>query len=177
MGADGSFKPMALTPLVVMAPVPKLVWLARLTPAKEPVRKTPDTEPVVLSRLIRFVTDAEFCTRFVVPSGAAVTGSVELKTRVPVFKLMFGAPTNTLEPYVVVPVRMIVPPELLLTEFSLVEGLVPVVPLSVLLVCATAGSTKNPATRAAKRCRWRKDCISDFLPIAGLASNLFSRAF
>ena len=75
--------------MVLMVPVPKLAWLTRLTPAKE---------PVVLSRLIRFVTDAEFCTRVVVPSGAAVICSVELKTRVPVLKLRFGAPTNTLEP-------------------------------------------------------------------------------
>jgi hypothetical protein len=72
---------------------------------------------------------------------------------------------------------MSVPPELLLAEFSLVEGVVPVVPLSVLLVCAATGNTKNPATRAAKRCRWRKECISDFLPGAVLAGNLFSRAF
>jgi hypothetical protein len=75
--------------MILMVPIPKLAWLARLTP---------DKEPVVLSGLIRFVDVTEFRTRVVAPSGAAVNCSVELKTRVPVLKLRFGALTNPLEP-------------------------------------------------------------------------------
>ena len=94
VGADVSPKSKELPTLVVMVPIPKLLGLARVTPAKETV---PPPDLYVSFRLIRFVTVTEFCTRLVVPSGAAVTGSVELKTRVPVLKLMFGASTYPLE--------------------------------------------------------------------------------
>jgi hypothetical protein len=162
---------MELAPMVWM--VPKLVWLARVAPDQEPVSTSGLN---ILFRLIGFVTNAGFCAIVVAPLDAGVISGEPMISE-PGLRLRLDVIIDALELLDVAPVRMIVPPELLLTEFSLVEGLVPVVPLSVLLVCATAGSTKNPATRAAKRCRWRKDCISDFLPIAGLASNLFSRAF
>ena len=172
VGADVSLRTMEF-PLVVLM-VPKLVWLARIIPAEEPVSTS---ELNVLFSLIGSVTVPEFFTRPVAPPDAVVIGGVETMIREPVLRLRFDAVMVAIELVVVAPLSVSVPPEVLLAEFSGVKGGLPAVPSSGLLVCAATGSTKNPATSATMHCRWQKDGISDFLPIVGLAGNLFSRAF
>jgi hypothetical protein len=161
---------MELAPMVWM--VPKLVWLARVAPDQEPVSTSGLN---ILFRLIGFVTNAEFCAIVVAPLDAGVISGEPMISE-PGLRLRLDVIIDALELLDVAPVRVSVAPELP-TELPVVEGVIPAVPSSGLLVCAATGSTKNPATSATMHCRWRKGGISDFLPIAGLASNLFSRAF